>query len=315
MSTERHPEVIDLMNRLAALNLPPAHAVSPQGARNATKRLFAEYSVDDPFQGQAEVQNLLIEGPGGDLPIRLYHPDADGPVPIMVYIHGGGWVRGSPDVSDGLCHQLAMEVGCLVLSVDYRLAPEHPFPAAVEDTYAAVTWASEHADHYNGDPDRIAVGGSSAGGNLSAVVSLLARDRGFPDIAHQVLIYPVTDHAFDTQSYEEHADDPILSKQSMQWYWDHYLARDLDGRHPYASPLQARDVSGLPSATVITAGFDPLRSEGKAFAERLDEAGVSVTYENYEDMPHIFILFPELERSRECRELIVEELRDAFEGV
>jgi acetyl esterase len=313
MRSELHPEAKALREEIGALQIPPAHAQSPEGSRRASNQLFIEWESDVPTREVAETKELLIEGPDDPVPVRAYLPDADGPLPSLVHLHGGGWVRGEVGTYDEFCKHLTDELDCLTFSVDYRRAPEHPFPAAVEDSYAATKWVAENADLFGGD-SRLAVIGDSAGGNLTAAVTLMARNQDGPDIDHQVLIYPATNHAFDTDSYEENANAPELSRAAMEWYWDHYLERELDGRHPCASPLQARRLSELPPATLITAGHDPLRDEGKAYAERLEAAGVDVNYTNYDDMMHVFNLFPELSRAQEARESIVEDLQEAFGG-
>lgn len=242
--------------------------------------------IGGPPEPVARVEDRRFPGPGGEIPVRIYWPEGDGPLPALVYLHGGGWVLGSIVSTDSPCRTIANRGGCVVISVDYRLAPEHRFPAAAEDTYAAVRRVAENAAALGVDPARIAVGGSSAGGNLAAVASLMARDRGGPPIAYQVLIYPVTDYVFDTPSYHENAEGYMLTRNTMIWYWANYLGDEADGRHPYASPARAESLAGLPPALVITAEYDPLRDEGEAYARRLEEAGVPVTLRRYEGMIH-----------------------------
>jgi acetyl esterase len=209
--------------------------------------------------------------------------------PVLVYLHGGGWVIGTLDSYDATCRELAQGAGCVVVSVDYRLAPEHRYPAAPEDCYAAVQWVAANAASLGADAKRLAVGGDSAGGNLSAVVSQMARDRGGPAIRFQLLIYPVTDADFTRRSYVDNAEGYLLTTASMRWFWDHYVPEQAKRAEPYASPLRAADLSGLPPAWVCTAEFDPLRDEGEAYAKRLQQAGVSTTLTRFDGLIHGFV--------------------------
>jgi acetyl esterase len=306
-AAELHPQAKALVERL---DVPPQYALTPEGARQASTSLFASLEAD--VETPVDARDLSIPGEDGELRIRTYTPAGDGPHPVFVYLHGGGFVRSNLDTHDAICRAFADRADCAVVAVDYRRAPEHPFPAAAVDCYTATEWVVEFADVFDGDPARIAVGGDSAGGNLAAVVSQLARDRGGPDLVRQVLVYPVIDHAFDTPSYEENADGPLLTRRGMRWYWDKYLGHDFDGMHPYASPIRASDLSGLPPATVLTAGYDVLRDEGEAYAEALAAAGVDVNYTNYDDVPHVFVQFDELDRAREARAEIAADLRASF---
>lgn len=224
----------------------------------------------------ARVEDLALDLPGRTLPARLYVPaGAASPAPLVVFYHGGGWVIGTLETHDATCRALARASGAAVLSVGYRLAPEHPYPAPVDDCYDALVWAAAHADELGCDPRRLAVAGDSAGGNLSAAVSIMARDRGGPALRHQLLIYPVTDDDFSLPSYAENGSgDFFLSNAMMRWFWDRYLGDVADA--PLARVGRTPDLSGLPSATVITAEFDPLRDEGMAYAARLEQAGIAV---------------------------------------
>jgi len=283
---ELDPDLAAVVDDIEAAGLPPWHAMSVGAARRLEDELFA--AGDGP--PVAGVRELSIPGPGGDLPVRIYRPDAGDPATLLFY-HGGGWVLGTLDSIDPVCRRLARRAGCLVVSVDYRLAPEHPFPAAVDDAWAALRWAADHAGSLGGDPDRLGVAGTSAGGNLAAATALRARGAGGPDLAQQALLYPITDRAFDTDSYAENADGPLLTRADMEWFWERYLRSPVDGHNPFASPLRARELSGVAPATVVTAGADPLRDEGRAYADRLDGAGVSVARHHYPEMAHGFLSF------------------------
>ena len=235
------------------------------------------------------VRERVIQGPGGDLRLRIYRPPGDGPFPLLAFFHGSGFVLCSLNTHDGMCRNLCGGAGCVVVSVDYRLAPEHKYPAGLDDCVFATRGIADHAGELEGDAQRLVVGGDSAGGNLGTVVALRSRDEQGPEIALQVLVYPVTDlSTFDTPSYEEFAEDHRLTKAAMEWFRCHYLRREEDGRNPHASPLLAPDLSGLPPALVITAECDPLRDEGEAYAKRLEQAGVPVTCTRYEGMIHPF---------------------------
>jgi acetyl esterase len=261
----------------------------------------------------AAVKDLEVPGPAGGIPVRVYRPSEESDLPVLVYLHGGGWAICSIETHDVTCRELANGAGCVVVSVEYRLAPEHRFPAAVEDCYAALGWVAGHAASLGGDPARLAVGGDSAGGNLAAVVALLARERGGPRLCHQLLVYPITDHAFDTTSYRENAEGPLLTRETMRGFWGLYLAREEDGRNPLASPLRAPDLAGLPSAHVITAEYDPLRDEGEAYAKRLAAAGVPVVQRRYDGMIHGFFGFTaQIDRAGEAVADAARELRRGF---
>ncbi|MFG6116031.1 alpha/beta hydrolase [Halobacillus sp. MO56] len=291
------PQAKFLLEQMEAAGEPPMHELSPEEARAAM-----DFS---PLAGEpvevAKVENRTIPSPAGDIPIRIYTPEGQGPFPALVFYHGGGWVIGDLDMVDVPCRLIANQSNCVVVSVDYRLAPEHKFPAAADDAYAVAQWTVEKGASIEVDSKRVAVGGDSAGGNLAAVVALMAHDRRDFSLAYQMLIYPVTHYSYDTASYQENADGYLLTKDSMEWFWDHYLRTEDDGRHPYASPLLAEDLSGLPPALVVTAEFDPLRDEGEAYARRLEEAGVAVERKRYDGMIHGFFWMPAaLEQGKQC---------------
>ncbi|MFB6117149.1 alpha/beta hydrolase [Halosegnis sp.] len=292
--TELDSQVDTVLAEMEAGNVPPIQALSTDGARALLRDLFVR--DDQSFlPDEVSMQNLTIPGPKSEIPVRVYRPDGDSPFPALVYFHGGGWVVGGLNEYDDICAKLAARAGRVVVSVDYRMAPEHPFPAAVEDSYTAAEWVADHTDLLDVDPDRIAVGGDSAGGNLTAAVTLMARDRDGPAFEHQLLIYPAVDslelHHHD--SYDENGEGYFLEYAGMKWFYERYIADAADNRNEYAFPLLARDLSGLPPATVLTAGFDPLRDEGMAYAERLADAGVPVDHQHHERMIHGFVSLSE----------------------
>lgn len=307
-----HPTVRAVLAERKKRGVPRFNSLSVDGARRLLEGLWALPEEPEPV---GMVRTVTIDGPGGDLPIRIYTPDGSPPFPMLMYFHGGGFVLGSIDVDDGICRALTNEIGCIVLSVEYRLAPEDPFPAAVEDCLAATTWAAERGAEIHGDSGRVAVGGESAGGTLAAAVAQAARDRGGPEIVHQVLVYPPLDHAMDTASYEQDPEWLVFSKADGKWIWDHYLESELDGENPYASPLRAPDLRHLPPATVVTCGFDVLCDEGIAYAARLADADVPVAHRHYDDMIHGFLGMledPQLEQARDAVAAIGRDLRDSF---
>jgi acetyl esterase len=241
--------------------------------------------------GPAEEVASTADLDAGGVPARVYRPRGAAPSGALVYFHGGGWVVGDLETHDPLCRTLAARSGCVVVAVDYRRAPEHRFPAALDDAWAATQWVSAHARELGIDGARIGVGGDSAGANLAAVVARRARDTGL-GLAFQLLAYPVVDHRFDTASYEELAEGHGLTRESMRWYWEQYLARPEDGASPDASPLRADDLGGVAPALVLVAGFDPLRDEGEAYAARLAAAGVPTRLVRYDGLIHGFLRMP-----------------------
>jgi acetyl esterase len=265
----------------------------------AVRELYAQMSLAREVEPVASAVDRSVPGPAGEIPLRVYAPAVGRALPGIVYFHGGGFVIGNLDSHDGTCRALANAAGCAVVSVDYRLAPEHRFPAAPEDCYAALRFVAERGGELGIDPQRLAVAGDSAGGNLAAATALLARERRGPDLRFQLLVYPVADHRFDTPSYRDNAEGYFLTAAMMRWFWGHYLERPEHGDDPIASPLRAKDLAGLPPALVITAEYDPLRDEGEAYAARLRDAGVAAELRRYDGQIHgFFSLFDALDDGR-----------------
>jgi acetyl esterase len=274
------------MKKVAALGLPPLTEVTPAQARANSIR--SRKAVELEVEPVGSVEDRTIPGPAGKLAIRIYRPDNRAGHPLIMLFHGGGWVVGDLDNEDTTCRGLCRRVGAVVVSVDYRLAPETKFPGAVEDCYAATKWAVEHAKELRVDGTRVATSGTSAGGNLSGAVAMMARDRGGPKIAHQVLFCPVIDSDFDRPSYIRNAVNYGLTRDGMIWYWDKYTGKGKDSKNPYVALIRAKDLSGLPDATVIAAEYDPLVDEAVAYADALRAAGVDVSCNVYPGMTHGF---------------------------
>ena len=304
------PQAKAVLDQFASMGGPQFHEMSVAQARELILGMVA--LAGEP-ESVARVENRTVPGSAGQIPVRIYTPVGTAPFPVLVYFHGGGWVIGNLDTHDGICRSLANRVGCLVVSVDYRLAPEHTFPAAPEDCYAATRWLAEHAGSLGGDKGRIAVGGDSAGGNLAAVVALMARDRGGPKLAFQLLVYPATDTDFETRSYRENSEGYFLTRADMVWFWNHYAPRDEDRRNPYAAPLRAASLRGLPPALVISAEFDPLCDDGDAYAARLREDGVPVRLSQQDGLIHgFFQMGAVIDRGRASVDEASRALKDAF---
>jgi acetyl esterase len=281
--------------------------------RRLVLTMFGGIEVGPPIE-VARVEDRTIPGPAGPIPVRVYTPEGgDGPFPVLVYFHCGGWVICNLDTHDGTCRALARAAGCVVVSVDYRLAPEHRFPAAADDCYAAAQYVATHATEFRADPKRVAIGGDSAGGNLTAVVVQMARDKDGPRFIHQLLVYPVTDAAMATASARDNATGYFLTTALMRWFWNHYAPTEADRRSAYASPLRAVDLRGLPPATVLTAEFDPLRDDGEAYAAKLREAGVPVRAIRYDGMIHGFFgLLHQFDDAQRALDDAATELRASF---
>ncbi|MCX4744834.1 alpha/beta hydrolase [Kitasatospora sp. NBC_01287] len=306
------PQVQALRERRAASAAAPLYELSLEQAREGDLADIRA-AAGDP-EPVAEVIELTIPGPAGPLPARAYRAAGGGAQPVLLYLFGGGWTLGTIDTSDAICRALTNAVGCTTVAVGYRLAPEHPFPAALEDCWTTARWLADHAAELGGDPHRLAIGGDSAGGNLAAAVTLLAKERSGPALSHQLLVYPNTDQFADTPSRRENTDPLLFNHRSVAWYWSHYLADPEDGRNPLASPLLAKDLAELPPATVITAEYDPLRDEGEQYAERLREAGVPVQATRYPGMVHgFFAMSGVLDGGRAAIAHAAQRLREAFE--
>ena len=283
--TPLDPQAIAVIRYLAQLAHPPVDKVPVSEARRLYRETRA--ALRPPAPALPVVGDLNAEGTAGSIPLRLYRP-SNGVLPALIYFHGGGWVLGDLDTHDAICRQIAAQAGVVVFAVDYRLAPEHPFPAAVDDCYDATAWISGNAVALGVDNTRLAVGGDSAGGGLATVVTLMARSGG-PSLKYQILVYPVTDLRAQTESYSKYADGYLLTRNMMRWFIAQYATTEDDVRDWRASPLLAPSVDGVPPALVMTAGLDPLRDEGDAYARRLEEAGVAVDYMCLGGMIHGFL--------------------------
>jgi acetyl esterase len=281
-----HPQVQTILDGLAAADGPELKDMSPQQARAMYRTLVLLAASAEV----ARVEDRTISGPGGDVALRVYWPTAPAgdPPGVLVWFHGGGWVIGDLESADPTARRLAEGAGVVVVSVDYRLSPEHPAPAAIDDAVAALSWTAAHAEELGVDPSRLAVGGDSAGGNLAALLCQRARAAGGPAIAFQLLVYPVTDLTQRHPSYEENAEGYLLTRDAMTWFIGHHLD-GIDPADPLVSPLHADSLEGLPPALVITAEYDPLRDEGEAYAARLRDAGVPVEAVRYDGQIHGFL--------------------------
>jgi acetyl esterase len=289
------PQIAPLIEALDA-GFPPVHTMTGAQARATIRSRFVPSPRPEPV---AQIVDDTIPGPDGDIPVRVYRPLGEG-LPILVYAHGGGFVFCDLDSHDGLCRTIANRVPAIVISVGYRLAPENRWPDAAEDVYTVAQWAAHNADTVGGDGHRVVVCGDSAGGNLAAVTAVMARDRGGPPIAAQLLIYPVIAADFDNESYRLFGKGFYNPKPALQWYWDQYVPALADREHPYASPLRA-NLAGLPPAVIVTAGHDPLRDEGNAYADALEAAGVVTVPCPFEGGIHGFMTMPMLDIAHEAR--------------
>ena len=308
------PQIEYILGLVAKSPYPEFHTVSPEEARGIFEDTAPALSIrpEDVFR----TEDRWIEGVEGDIPIRIYtprEPIAGEALPILVFYHGGGFVIGSLDSYDSLCRALANRAECIVVSVDYRLAPEHKFPAAVDDALEAYQWVADHAHELDGDVTRMAIAGDSAGGNVTAVTAIGIRDEGDVAPLLQVLIYPVLDGTPERPSHHKFAEGRLLTRGNILWFYAHYMNDPVDAKDPRFSPILAEDLSGLAPALVIVAGHDPLRDEGLAYAERLKSAGVKVELSNYEGMVHGFLSFADaVDQGKAGIEQVAGALHKAF---
>ena len=297
------PQIADVIESLDA-GFPPVHTMTGAQARATIRSRFVAPTEPEAI---GEIRELTVAGDDASIPVRVYRPWSAERLPVLVYAHGGGFVFCDLDSHDALCRSLANLVPAVVVSVDYRLAPEARWPAAAEDMYAATRWVADHAADLGGDPDRIAVGGDSAGGNLAAVTAVMARDRGGPPLTAQLMLYPMIAANFDTESYRLYGKGFYNPRSALQWYWDQYVPSPADRAHPYASPLHAR-LDALPPAVVVTAGHDPVRDEGIAYADALETAGVKVVRRPFDGGIHGFMTMPMLDIAHVARRSAAAEL-------
>lgn len=315
-----------ILDQLKKFNPQPLEKLSPDAARNnptlknAVEEFAAEHlssrleNIIKPIpEPVGDISHILIPTDKESILARVYTPQGEGPFPVLVYFHGGGWVIANLDVYESSCRSLCNAIECIVVSVAYRLAPEAKYPAATEDAYAATQWVIENASQLNGDSQRVAIAGESAGGNLAAVTCLKTRDKKGKMPIAQLLIYPVTDSRLNTPSMKECVNTVPLYTAMMAWFWNQYVQNEEQKLEPYASPLLASDLSGLPPAIVITAEYDPLRDEGEEYAKRLAEAGVQVSSKRYDGMVHEFFgLSGVVNKAKEALEYAAQELKQIF---
>lgn len=307
-----------VLDALASLGGKPIETLTPEEARqqptpaDAVKKVMQQEGKSTAPDPSVTVKDMSIPGPIGDIPIHIYTPAGAGPFPVMVYYHGGGFVIADTKTYDASPRALAKGANAIMVAVDYHRAPEHKFPAAPNDAYAAYLWVLQHAKEFNGDPSRVAVGGESAGGNLATVVSMMARDKKAAVPVHQLLVYPVTDNDFNTPSYKINAQAKPLNKAMMAWFFKYYATPE-DASSPYALPMKATSLKGLPAATVITDEIDPLRSEGQAYADRLKKDGVAVSHQDYTGVAHEFFgMGAVVPQAKKAEDFATDALKKAF---
>jgi len=307
------PDARALVDALSTVLPAPFHQIGLDAAREFSEAMGAQ-GPDPKSVHSTEDRN--IPGPNGDIPVRIYRPSADEHLPVLVWIHGGGWsIGGLEGGTDVTCRELANRANCVVVSIDYRLAPEHKFPAPFEDCYAALVWVLANASDFGGDPARVAIGGDSAGANLSAAVCIAKRDNGGPSAIFQLLAYPATEYAVERPSWTENAEAPVLGVADVIWFWDFYLRDEADRTDWRATPSNAESLEGVPPAFVLTAEFDPLRDDGENFGRLLQEAGVDVHVKRYPGVFHgFFTMGTALQRTDEALDDAADSLRKVFAG-
>lgn len=310
------PNMQKVLDAMASLKPKPIENLSPEEARkqpsaaDAVKKVLSDAGQSTAPEPGVTMKTQTVQGKGGSFPVHIFTPEGKGPFPVIVYYHGGGFVIADTKVYEASVRALAKGAKTIVVSADYRRAPEHKFPTQPEDAFAAYKWAIDNASQFNGDPTRVAVAGESAGGNLATVVSMMARDQKAQLPVHQLLVYPVVDNDMNNASYKKNANAKPLNKAMMGWFFKHYGA---DPKSPYALPLKATSLKGLPPATVITAEIDPLMTEGKAYADRLEKEGVAVNYRHYTGVTHEFFgMGAVVPKAREAQQFAADELTKAF---
>ena len=310
------PHMQKVLDAHAALNPKPIETLTPEEARkqptpaDAVKKVLTGMGKSTAPEPGVTVKTMTIGSGDASFPVHIYTPDGKGPFPVMVYYHGGGFVIADTKVYDASPRALAKMANAIMVAVDYRQAPEHKFPAAPNDAFTAYQWTIDHAREFNGDPTRVAVGGESAGGNLATVVSMMARDKKVALPVHQLLVYPVVNDDMNTPSYKKNANAKPLNKAMMAWFFKHYGG---DPKNPYALPMKAESLKGLPPATIIAAEIDPLLSEGKAYADKLEKDGVAVSYKEYKGVTHEFFgMGAVVPRAKEAEQFAADALKRAF---
>jgi acetyl esterase len=305
-----------VLDALTSLNGKPIETLSPEEARqqptpaDAVKKVMSDMGKSTAPEAGVTVKDMSVAVDGGSIPVHIFTPEGKGPFPVMVYYHGGGFVIADTKVYEASPRALAKMARAIMVAVDYRRAPEHKFPTQPNDAYAAYLWTTQHASEFNGDPARVAVGGESAGGNLATVVSMMARDKKAQMPVHQLLVYPVVDNDMNNASYRRNANVKPLNKAMMAWFFKHYGG---DPKNPYALPMKAGSLKGLPPATIVAAEIDPLLTEGKAYADKLKKDGVQVDYKEYSGVTHEFFgMGAVVPKARDAEQYAADALKNAF---